>query len=205
MAKNRDRYLLVNGKPYFIQDLSGGGSEFVFLAVIAAIFWFCSQVTLTFHMPNDNDFVSELYRDEAKVVAVQHILFQDRLAWIKKNFVTESQTPESFSIAEGFKTKNKPSAEMTKYLSKGQYQVYVSSQVVLTSTSLDKSVTRSMLDIDNEYIVTVKASPQRHWYGTVDLNWIVEEVRFVRSSRTPKEIEIALSKWQVPPSRTPTW
>ncbi|WP_094604512.1 hypothetical protein SPSIL_052460 [Sporomusa silvacetica DSM 10669] len=161
MAKNRDRYLLVNGKPYFIQDLSGGGSEFVVLAVIAALFWFYSQMTLTFHMPNDNDFASEIYRDAVKEVAVQHILFQDRLAWIKKDFMTESQTPKSFSIDEGFKTKNKSSAEMTQYLSKGQYQVYVSSQVALTTTSQDKSVTRSMLDIDNEYIVTVKASPQR--------------------------------------------
>ncbi|HEY3426318.1 MAG TPA: hypothetical protein VGL27_16090 [Negativicutes bacterium] len=205
MAKNRDRYLLVNGKPYFIQDLSGGGSEFVFLAVIAALFWFYTQMTLTFHMPNDNDFASELYRDAVKEVAVQHILFQDRLVWVKKGFVTESQTPKSFSIDEGFKTKNKSSAELTKYLSQGQYQVYVNSLVALTTTSQDKSVTRSMLDIDIEYIVTIKAAPQRHWYGVVDLNWTMEDVRLVKTSQTPKEIELALSKWKVPPSRTPAW
>ncbi|WP_378956275.1 hypothetical protein [Pelosinus sp. sgz500959] len=168
MAKNQDLLYVVNGKRYFVQDLSGGGSEFVYLAVIGVLFWLYSQMTLTFHMPNDTDFTSELYRDTAKEVAVQHVLFQDRLAWIQKNFVTESHTPKSFNIDEGFGTKNKSSVEMTKYLRQGQYQVYVSSIVTLATTSNDKSVTQSVLDINNEYIVTIKASPHRHWYGTVE-------------------------------------
>ena len=54
-------------------------------------------------------------------------------------------------------------------------------------------------------MVTIKATPHRHWYGIVDLNWEVENVRLVKSSRTAREIEVALSKWKVPSSRTPSW
>lgn len=200
----KDRIVIVDGKWHYIQEMNGGGGIFAFLIVLGVVWWLYTQMVLTFSFPNEEDFKSDIYLKHVNSVASDYILKRDRQIWVNQGFVTDTG-PRTYKIDEGYALKSKRVEELTKYFGQGLYQVYTSSDVTLSSTSEDKKTTKEMMNITNEYIVTLKANPVRRWYGAIDLRWDIQDIKLVKSSQKPAEVIAALRNWKVPPNIKPSW
>jgi hypothetical protein len=169
----------------------------------ALVLW--SQLVITFHMPNEQDLDSERYREEANKVAIALLVDTEKKIWSERGFVETYTAPKSMSVEGKDMNRSKDIMEITKYFGNGSYQIYTGSSVKLSASSEDKKTTFSKGFIEKEYIVTIKAKPKRNWYGTVNLNWQISDIKLVKSSNSELQIAKMLKEWKLPPSKKPDW
>lgn len=69
----------------------------------------------------------------------------------------------------------------------------------------DKKTTYSKGLIDKEYIITLRSTPKRNWYGSVNLNWKISDIKLVKSTDSEAQIAKMLKDWNLPPTKKPNW
>lgn len=202
MGKYRARTVVINGKYYTIENL-GKDNSFVWVVLLALIFFLYQQVTFLFHMPSEADFASDKYRQKAEEMAEELLMATEKKLWVSNGFVERTHAPKAFVLEAGMKFGD--IAERTKYLGNGVYQIYTKVNSTLSATSDDDKTTVKVLTIYRETIVTIEATPRRSWYGTVNFNWTITRLNNVKISPDTATIKQKIENWKVPPSKQPNW
>lgn len=201
--KYRERTIAVNGKMYFVQYFGDSNFFYWLLALVfAMLLW--TQLVLLFNMPNEIDFNSDTYREAARKTATDRLIDIEKIVWLKRGFVEKNFTPKTIRIDA--KRLDKDIAEMSKYLGNGLYEIYTGTDASLSTTSEDGKTTKhGVFSVNKECIITIKSTPERNWYGTVNLNWRIIDIRYVKSYPEESYIEKMIQNWKVPPSKKPDW
>lgn len=204
MGRSRDRSIAINGRMYHIQYFESD-NLIVWGVVIGLAFFIWTRAILMFNMPDEQDLNSERYREEANKTAIAMIVDSERKAWIERGFVETSPAPKAMKIGGKDFSLSKNIVEVTKYFGNGLYQVYTGTDVELNASSEDKKVTTRRGYISKECIVTIKTTPKRNWYGTVELNWKISDIKWVNSTKSEADITKILKNWEIPQSQKPSW
>lgn len=204
MGKYRDRTIAVNGRMFYIQYF-GKDSWLIWGLVIAFAFMIWSQIVIAFQMPNEQDFASDRYREEAYKTAEKLMINTETKVWNDRGFVESSNAQRSMRISNMRIKAYKDIAEITKYIKNGVYEVHTGTEILLSATSKDGKTTISKGFLSKEYIVAIKSTPKRNWYGTVNLNWKIIGIKVINSSNSEAQIEKIINNWKIPPDKKPDW
>ena len=201
----RERIIFVDGKMHTIQDW--GYTSFIgWIVVLSLVLCVWAKLFIAFHMPSEDDFSSDQYRKEAYVVANELMVENEKKRWQEKGFIEKTPAPRSVAIKYDDRTSYRDIAELTKYYSNGKYQIYVVTEANLSASSEDGKRTYYNIGIcQRDYIVTIHSTPKRNWYGTVDLNWKIGDVKLVGTRPDQKQVEKIIQNWKVPQSMTAKW
>jgi hypothetical protein len=190
---------------FFIQYF-GSDSWLIWGLAIAFAFMIWTQVVIAFHMPHEGDFTTDEYRKEAYEAAEKLMINTETRAWNERGFFDKFKASRGMTIRGMRLNRNSDTAEVTKYFKGGEYQVHTGVEISLSATSNDKKTTiHNKQLILKEYIVTIKANPRRNWYGTVDLNWMITDIKVKRASNSEAQISTMVKNWKVPPDKQPDW
>lgn len=201
----RERIIFVDGKMHTIQDW--GYNSFwgwIFVLCLVIIVW--NKLFIAFHMPSEEDFNSDQYRKEAYIIANELMVENEKKRWIEKGFVEKTPAARSMAIEYDDRSRYRDIAELTKYYQNGYYEVYVVTDVNLSSSSEDgKRTYHNVERCRREYIITIRSVPKRNWYGTVNFNWKISDVKLVSARPDEKQVDKIIQNWKVPPRMTANW
>lgn len=212
MAKERWRMFEINGKQYtfYEYDMTVLGKLCLFLIALGIAMTIYTKIYLAFHYPSELDFETDDYQRLAKDFATEYVMNRDKQVWINKGFTYDKTDFKCFTIQEGsgfFLGPTNPNGLNYKYFGQGLYQILTGDSITLGTKQHHDLRTANVLNIHNTYIITVKSTPKRNWYGTVDLRWQVLDVKLVKRYPTDEKIDKTIKNWAMyePPKPKANW
>ena len=134
-------------------------------ATTAALSQAVTDIHMQFSMPDDAAFATDDYLEAAEKQADKFLKEREAVVWQQLGFQEKSfEKKYDLSIA----SKKKKVEDRVIYKGNGVYQTQTVVQIELSS-SIHPGIQPQ--HIVREYLVTLRARPERRWYGEVDMNW----------------------------------
>ena len=159
-------------------------------ATTAALSQAVTDIHMQFSMPDDAAFATDDYLEAAEKQADKFLKEREAVVWQQLGFQEKSfEKKYDLSIA----SKKKKVEDRVIYKGNGVYQTQTDVQIELSS-SIHPGIQPQ--HIVREYLVTLRARPERRWYGEVDMNWEFIDMQQLRMTPDEGAVEAIVSGFQ---------